>query len=68
MALGAGKSVDILVVVVAFFAGHLLISPDRSRDIGNSLGELWFFCLFGWDLFHGSLLSVNIASHNWNGS
>ena len=41
MALGTWEGVNVLVVILTFFARHLQLSPDGFGEVGKLIGELF---------------------------
>ena len=64
VALGAWEGVNVLIVILTFFARHLQVSPDWFGEVGKLIGELFLAWFSVRTLSHGSLLSIKKASHN----
>ena len=58
MAFGAGKGVNVLIVVLAVLTRHLQFSPDRFGEIRSFCGDFTLAVFFARSFLHGTLLSV----------
>ena len=58
MAFGAGKGVNVLVVVLGVLTRHLEFSPDRFSEIRSFCGDFTLAVFFARSFLHGTLLSV----------